>query len=85
MNLKLRAAGYTAGVLSLFFGSLAVLTYIAKEQAMYIFAAGLLAYLVYVMYSVVLSDLEHKESEMRIAENIVKSKQKIAELEKLQK
>lgn len=85
MNLKLRAAGYTAGFLSLFFGVLAVFTYVAKEQAIYIFAAGLIAYLVYVLYSVVLGDLEQKEAEMRIAGDIVKTKQKIAELEKLQK
>jgi 3-phosphoglycerate kinase len=81
MNMKLRAAGYTAGVISLVFGSISLLTYIAKEQSTFILAGGLLAYMVYLMYRIKLGELEFEQQEYQRAEDIVKAKQKLADLE----
>jgi len=81
MNMKLRAAGYTAGLVSIVFGSISLLTYFAKEQSTYILAGGFLAYLVYLMYRIKLGELEFEQQEYQRAEDIVKSKQKLADLE----
>jgi len=82
MNLKLRAAGYTAGVIGVLFGSISLLTYVAKNQAMYIVVGAFLAYLVYIMYRIKLGELETEQQEIQRVEDIVRTKQKLADLEK---
>lgn len=80
MNLKLKAAGDVAGVTAVIFGSIAILNYVAKEYASIIVAAGLLAYLLYIMYSIRLSSLESEKRDLERVEEIVKTKQKVASL-----
>lgn len=80
MNLKLKAAGDVAGVTAVIFGSIAILNYVAKEYASIIVASGLLAYLLYIMYSIRLSSLESEKRDLERVEEIVKTKQKVASL-----
>lgn len=80
MNLKLKAAGDVAGVTAVIFGSIAILNYVAKEYASIIVASGLLAYLLYIMYSIRLSSLESEKRDQERVEEIVKTKQKVASL-----
>jgi len=81
MNLKFKAAGYTVGLMTLVFGSIAVLTYFAKENVFFILAGGLVLYLFYFLYSIKLSELEDEQRELQRVEDIVKAKNKLAELE----
>ncbi len=83
MNLKLRAAGYTAGAVAIVAGSISVLSYLAEEQTPILLGGALLAYLVYLMYRIKLGELESDQQELERVENIVRAKNKLAELEKV--
>ena len=81
MNLKLRAAGYTAGAVAIVAGSISVLFYLAKEDSPLVLAGIFIAYLVYLMYRIKLGELESDQQELERVENIVRAKNKLAELE----
>jgi len=81
MNLKLKAAGYTAGAVGIFASSIGVLFYLAKEDSPLVLAGILIAYLVYLMYRIKLGELESDQLELERVENIVRAKNKLAELD----
>ena len=81
MNLKLKAAGDVAGVSAVIFGTIAFLNYVTKEYASIIIAFGLLAYLIYIMYSIRLSSLESEQRELERVEDIVRTRNLLQSLE----
>lgn len=81
MNLKLKAAGDVAGVTAVIFGTIAFLNYVTKEYVAIICAFGLLAYLIYLMYSIRLSSLESEQRELERVEDIVRTRNLLQSLE----
>ncbi len=81
MNLKLKAAGDVAGITAVIFGSIALLNYVTKEYASIIIAVGLLAYLIYIMYSIRLSSLENEQRELERVEEVVRTRNLLQSLE----
>lgn len=81
MNLKLKAAGDVAGVSAVIFGTIAFLNYVSKEYASIILAFGMLAYLIYIMYSIRLSSLESEQRELERVEDIVRTRNLLQSLE----
>jgi len=81
MNLKLKAAGDVAGVSAVIFGTIAFLNYVSKEYAPIILAFGMLAYLIYIMYSIRLSSLESEQRELERVEDIVRTRNLLQSLE----
>jgi len=81
MSLKLKAAGDVAGVTAVIFGTVAFLNYVTKEYAAIILAFGLLAYLIYLMYSIRLSSLESEQRELELTEDIVRTRNLLQSLE----
>ena len=81
MNLKLKAAGDVAGVSAVIFGTIAFLNYVSKEYAPIILAFGMLAYLIYIMYSIRLSSLESEQPELERVEDIVRTRNLLQTLE----
>lgn len=82
MNLKLKAAGDVAGVFVVIFGSVTLLNFVTKEYASLIIGVGLLAYLMYLLYSIRLSSLESEQRELNRLEEVVKTKNLLQTLEK---
>jgi 3-phosphoglycerate kinase len=62
-------------------GSISVLSYLAKEQTPMVLGGVLLAYLVYLMYRIKLGELETEQQDLERVEGIVRTKQKLAELD----
>jgi hypothetical protein len=81
MNLKLKAAGDVAGVSAVIFGTIAFLNYVSREYAPIILAFGMLAYLIYIMYSIRLSSLESEQRELERVEDIVRTRNLLQSLE----
>ncbi len=81
MNMKLKAAGDVAGVSAVIFGTIAFLNYVSKEYAPIILAFGMLAYLIYIMYSIRLSSLESEQRELERVEDIVRTRNLLQSLE----
>jgi hypothetical protein len=81
MNMKLKAAGDVAGVSAVIFGTIAFLNYVSREYAPIILAFGMLAYLIYIMYSIRLSSLESEQRELERVEDIVRTRNLIQSLE----
>lgn len=81
MNMKLKAAGDVAGVSAVIFGTIAFLNYVSREYAPIILAFGMLAYLIYIMYSIRLSSLESEQRELERIEDIVRTRNLLQSLE----
>jgi translation elongation factor EF-1beta len=81
MNMKLKAAGDVAGVSAVIFGTIAFLNYVSREYAPIILAFGLLAYLIYIMYSIRLSSLENEQRELERVEEVVRTRNLLQSLE----
>jgi hypothetical protein len=81
MNMKLKAAGDVAGVSAVIFGTIAFLNYVSREYAPIILAFGMLAYLIYIMYSIRLSSLESEQRELERVEDIVRTRNLLQSLE----
>ena len=81
MNLKLKAAGEVAGVSALIFGFISLVSFVTKEYAALILGFGLIFYLIYVVYSIRLSQLEDQQRDLESVKNIVVLRNKINELE----
>jgi hypothetical protein len=79
--MKLKAAGDVAGVSAVIFGTIAFLNYVSREYAPIILAFGMLAYLIYIMYSIRLSSLESEQRELERVEDIVRTRNLIQSLE----
>ena len=61
MNTKLKAAGETATFVAITFGSVSFLNWMFPIYANVIIAAGLMLYLIYLVYSIRLSTIEADE------------------------
>lgn len=61
MDIRLRAAGKTAGTFAIIFGVIFGIHFLAPEQASLIIALSLVAYLAYLMYEVKLSQMQWDE------------------------
>jgi translation elongation factor EF-1beta len=79
--MKLKAAGDVAGVSAVIFGTIAFLNYVSREYAPIILAFGLLAYLIYIMYSIRLSSLENEQRELERVEEVVRTRNLLQSLE----
>ena len=75
MNLKLKAALYTAGLIATIVGASIVVSYIASimtaAQGVYLLGVLCISGLVYTMYGVMLAHMEYNESLKRMAEKSV--------------
>lgn len=81
MNLKLKAAGEVAGVSALIFGFISLVSFVTKEYAALILGFGMIFYLMYLVYSIRLGQLEDEQRDLKSVENIVTLRNKITELE----
>lgn len=81
MNLKLKAAGEVAGVSALIFGFISLVSFVTKEYAALILGFGMIFYLMYLVYSIRLGQLEDEHRDLKSVENIVTLRNKITELE----
>ncbi len=81
MNLKLKAAGEVAGVSALIFGFISLVSFVTKEYAALILGFGMIFYLMYLVYSIRLGQLEDEHRDLESAERIVTLRNKITELE----
>ena len=61
MNVKLKAASYTAGFFAIVFIVMSVINYVAGAYAPLVIGLGLISYLVYIMYEVKLSQLKYEQ------------------------
>jgi hypothetical protein len=78
MNLKLKAALYTAGLIATIVGASIVVSYIASlmtaAQGMYLLGVLCISGMVYSMYGIMLARMEYNESLKRMAEKSVDNK-----------
>jgi hypothetical protein len=75
MNLKLKAALYTAGLIATIVGASIVVSYIASlmtaAQGMYLLGVLCISGMVYTMYGIMLARMEYNESLKRMNEKSV--------------
>lgn len=57
MDIRLKAAGNVAGVLAICFSVIWALNYFFPQQALLIMTVGLVGYLAYIMYGIVLNQM----------------------------
>ena len=81
MNLKLKAAGEVAGVSAFIFGFISLVSFVTKEYATLILGFGMIFYLMYLVYSIRLGQLEDQQRDLESVENIVRLRNKISDLE----
>lgn len=81
MSLKLKAAGEVAGVSALIFGFISLVSFVTKEYAALILGFGMIFYLMYLVYSIRLGQLEDEQRDIESVERIVTLRNKISELE----
>jgi len=81
MNLKLKAAGEVAGVSALIFSFISLVSFVTKEYAALILGFGMIFYLIYLVYSIRLGQLEDQQRNLESVENIVSLRNKISDLE----
>jgi len=81
MNLKLKAAGEVAGVSALIFSFISLVSFVTKEYAALILGFGMIFYLIYLVYSIRLGQLEDQQRDLESVENIVSLRNKISDLE----
>lgn len=81
MNLKLKAAGEVAGVSAFIFGFISLVSFVTKEYAALILGFGMIFYLMYLVYSIRLGQLEDQQRDLESVENIVRLRNKISDLE----
>jgi hypothetical protein len=78
MNLKLKAALYTAGLIATIVGASIVVSYIASimtaAQGVYLLGVLCISGMVYSMYGIMLARMEYNESLKRMAEKSVDNK-----------
>jgi 4-hydroxybenzoate polyprenyltransferase len=61
MNLKVKAASYTAGFFAIVFIVMSAINYVAGTYAPLVIGLGLCAYLIYLMYEIKLGQLKYEQ------------------------